>query len=995
MTNNFSFVLSQAYRDTWEDYLRSISYSNFPTWDYIILTASNENQAQNYLSQLKVRRDAGFLPKKTKFKVVSDLNGERVGSGGATLSAIKYLSEEFDINDFSNKKILVIHSGGDSKRIPQYSALGKLFSPIPHQLDNGRNSTLFDELLITMSSIPSRIREGMVCLSGDVLLLFNPLQINYNGKDVVAISFKENVEIGKNHGVFLSTENNQVKKFLHKRSKESLIAQGAVDERGKVDIDTGAVVFPADVVRVMFGLISKDGKFDNDKYLSLVNPNVRLSLYGDFLYPLASESTLQDFYGEEAEIEINDAIINARKKVWDALSGFDLKIAQLTPARFLHFGTTKEILRLMNGNVDEYGGLGWSRQVGSSVSNTVASYNSVISKNVVIGENCYIENSFLRDGVKIGNNVVISSLELENISIPNNVVLHGLKEKDGKYVVRIYGLDDNPKNNLIFGKDISSFIKENDISAKDIGVIKEPALWDCNFYPVCDSMQEAVLASLNFYYVVQGKGNIDEWRRSTKKSLKSGFNDAEYSFIISHANKLEKIVELDLFEKHIDEKVPASELATKYHFDCFNDDCENWLKDRLRTADFCKKARLFYYLRSCCDLEDRERFSNACFKSIRETILSCYLKDVKYNDSCTIKLNKHTVNLPLRVNWGGGWTDTPPYCMERGGSVLNASILLDGERPSTVTLEKINEKKIILESSDMGSYEEFYNVEKLQQTGDPFDAFALQKACLLACGVIPKEGGNLNQILTRLGGGFVMKSEVRKVPQGSGLGTSSILSATSIKAMFEFLGIQYRVEDLYSTVLCMEQIMSTGGGWQDQIGGLSEGVNFSVSAPGVLQEITVTRVKIPKEGKEELNERFCLIYTGQRRLARNILRDVIGKYLGNDQETVQALYDAKELSLKMKEALEYADIDGFARLLSKHWEISKKIDKGTSNSFIENVFNAIDDLIDGKMICGAGGGGFLQVILKKGVKKTDVSNRLRSIFDDCPVEVWPCQLILD
>ena len=71
-------------------------------------------------------------------------------------------------------------SGGDSKRVPQYSALGKLFSPVPHELPNGRSSTLFDEFMICMSSVPSRIREGMVLLSGDVLLLFNPLQIDYN-----------------------------------------------------------------------------------------------------------------------------------------------------------------------------------------------------------------------------------------------------------------------------------------------------------------------------------------------------------------------------------------------------------------------------------------------------------------------------------------------------------------------------------------------------------------------------------------------------------------------------------------------------------------------------------------------------------------------------------------------------------------------------------------------------------------------------------------------
>jgi len=60
-----------------------------------------------------------------------------------------------------------------------------------------------------------------------------------------------------------------------------------------------------------------------------------------------------------------------------------------------------------------------------------------------------------------------------------------------------------------------------------------------------------------------------------------------------------------------------------------------------------------------------------------------------------------------------------------------------------------------------------------------------------------------------------MHSEVTNVPKGSGLGTSSILSAACVKAVFEFMGIAYTEEDLYAHVLAMEQIMSTGGVWRE------------------------------------------------------------------------------------------------------------------------------------------------------------------------------------
>ena len=142
--------------------------------------------------------------------------------------------------------------------------------------------------------------------------------------------------------------------------------------------------------------------------------------------------------------------------------------------------------------------------------------------------------------------------------------------------------------------------------------------------------------------------------------------------------------------------------------------------------------------------------------------------------------DRHTVKLPLRVNWGGGWSDTPPYCNENGGTVLNAAILLNGEMPVEVRLQKISEKKIIFDSRDMDVHGEFDDIKALQKTGDPYDPFALQKAALLATGIIPVKGGNLDEILTRLGGGFIMNSEVHGVPKGSGLGTSSILAAACV-----------------------------------------------------------------------------------------------------------------------------------------------------------------------------------------------------------------------
>lgn len=978
MENLFSLFLSQSYQECWDDYNRSIKSSTFPQWDYIVLTASNEQQAEGFRQQIAER--AGFLPAHTKFAVIPDRDGKRVGSGGATLSVIRYLHEQE--GSFRNLRVLVIHSGGDSKRVPQYSALGKLFSPVPHALPNGRVSTLFDEFLICMNSVASRIREGMLLLSGDVLLLFNPLQIDYNCRGAAAISFKEDVETGKNHGVFLNGEDGNVRRFLHKQTTQTLRAAGAVNESGRVDIDTGAVIFSADMLSALYRLVATEAD-----YARYVNERVRLSLYGDFLYPLAADSTLEQFYREKPEGAYCEALHQARTKVWEVLRPYRLKLLRLSPAKFIHFGTTGEILKLMSGGVEAYRDLGWNPQVRSSIRKTnCAGYNSVLSGHATIGDNCYLEVSYVRSDAAIGSNVVLSYIDIHDAIVPDNVVLHGLKQRNGAFVARIYGIHDNPKENRLFGRDLDEIGQALGV---DLWEDDNHTLWTAALYPEKESMDAAVAASLELYDLIVSnhRTKLETWKNSTRRSLCSGFHAADTAAIIAWDKRMMELVQMDEIAKAIASRIPAKQLASLPELTKIQ---RQWLSKRLNRGDFREAMRLHYYLGIVLKSDEEIR---ACFQTIQRVILDATLRSLQYNDSAKIVTHRHTVKLPLRVNWGGGWSDTPPYCIENGGTVLNVAIRLNGENPVEVTLERIGEHKIIFDSRDMDVHGEFDTIEPLQSTGDPFDPFALQKACLLACGVIPREGHTLEEILTRLGGGFVMHSEVTNVPKGSGLGTSSILSAACVKAVFGFLGIECAEEDLYSHVLAMEQIMSTGGGWQDQVGGVTPGLKYITSQPGVEQKLRVTHVELSEQTKQELDARFCLIYTGQRRLARNLLRDVIGRYVGNEPDSLFALNEIQRVAALMRFELERGNVDAFAQLLNYHWELSKKVDQGSTNTLIDQIFGSIDDMIAGRLVCGAGGGGFLQVVLKKDVTKADFHNRLKSVFQDSLVDVWDCQLV--
>ena len=962
---------AQTYQDAWSDYKRSLNNPSFVCWDYIVLTASNEHQAEGFRTQLRQRR----LPQKTHVAVLPDPEGKRVGSGGATLGVIKYVKEReasLGHDGFDHLRILVIHSGGDSKRTPQYSALGKLFSPVPHELPDGRSSTLFDEFMIAMAGVPSRIREGMLLLSGDVLLLFNPLQIDYSGQGAAAISFKEDVEKGKNHGVYLRGNDGYVAKCLQKQSVERLRSVGAVNEQNCVDIDTGAVIFSPDMLKALYALIEggREARFINDR--------VRISLYADLLYPLGSDATLESFYLEKPEGEFSDELTACRTEIWRALRPFRMKLLRLAPAKFIHFGTTGEIMCLMSDSIDEYASLGWSRCVNSSVSQGVTGYNSVISAKARVGKPVHLETAYVHSGATVGSNVLLSYVDIHDEIIPDDVVIHGLKQRDGRFVVRIYGVQDNPKENRLFGKPLS-----------DWGM--EGPLWTAELYPVCDTVAEGVRAALNLYDVVMGKGDAQAWARAEKKSLCSGFSDADPEAILAWDKRMQELVYMNCLAMDIDRKTPVSRLKTRISENGLTKIQKEWLEKRLSRADCMEAMRLHYYLGSVLKGTEGERHILEAFHKIQEAVISQI--ELRQNTACRIVMEKHTVCLPLRVNWGGGWSDTPPYCLENGGTVLNAAILLNGRTPVEVTLKRLDEYKIVFDSRDMDTHGEFDSIEPLQMVGDPYDPFVLQKAALLACGILPTEGGSLSEILHRLGGGILMCTEVVDVPKGSGLGTSSILAGACVKALFEFCGIAYTEEELYSHVSAMEQIMSTGGGWQDQVGGLSAGIKYIRTMPGMKQNIQVSHISIPEAAWNELKERFVLIYTGQRRLARNLLRDVVGRYIGNEPESLYAHNEIQRIAALMRFELERGHIDDFAKLLDEHWKLSQVLDSGSTNTLIAQIFAAVDEFIDGRLVCGAGGGGFLQAVLKKGVTREQVHQRLKEVFQDSDVDIYNATLI--
>lgn len=953
MPDQASLFLAQSDRDAWEDYRRSLALESFPRWDYCILTASDEHQAKTYRLQLSSRKEKGLLPSHTHFDAVPDPEGKRVGSGGATLGVLQHIAALRGSRDLEGLRILCIHSGGDSRRVPQYSVVGKLFSPVPRELPDGRPSTLFDELFITLSALAPRIREGMLLLSGDALLLFNPLQVDHPGRGVSAISFKAPASQGEHHGVYALDGSGHVVRFLHKQPLSALQKAGAVDSRGMVDIDTGALIFSPDVLCRLLDF-------------SEVWEGQRLSLYGDFLYPLAEASTLEAFLREPAESGSPEALSDIRKRLWNVLRPHRLRLLRLAPAQFLHFGTTGEVLSLMTEGTDQFRHLNWRSHTCCSLPEGVAGWCATAEPTVTLGRGCYLEACRLRGNTRVGNRVVLSGLEIRDREIPGNLVVHGLRLRSGDYTVRFWSHTDDPKNGTTFlGIPLKTFF------AKDM------TLWDAPLFPVRPTAEEALDAALALHASAR-EGVLQEGLRI---SLGESFRQADPAFVLERNRKMEDLARMERLKAQAEAQVPASQAGRLPPLTATQ---KAWLREQ--TGDL---PRLEYYLGKAIGGQEGEGHIRSAFRLLRHQTLALPGRQ----QPAEYSKEQVTVCLPLRVNWGGGWSDTPPYCQDRGGTVLNAAITLNGELPVQVTAQRISEPCIRLSSEDLEVFGEFRTWEALGPTGDPGDPFALPKAALAACGVVPEGDESLEAFLSRLGGGFLLRSRVLGVPKGSGLGTSSILCAACAQALLEFFGFSHSPEEITQRVLVMEQLMDTGGGWQDQVGGLWPGIKLIRSDPGPLQKPRVRPLILSEDTRKALDSRFALIYTGQRRLARNLLREVVGRYLGREPEAMDILEEIQELAVRMAFQLERGRLDAFGDLMNRHWVLSQRLDPGCANTLIHQILSSIHHLTAGQMICGAGGGGFLQVLLKEGVTKAELEACLRQIFHDNPVALWPCGIL--
>jgi fucose-1-phosphate guanylyltransferase len=111
---------------------KDVKKSEIPFWDVVVVTAVDKKQLFAYELQIEAKLSRGELPNGVIYKVVSDPAGPKIGNGGATLHAIEELEKGLGAEFLSQCKILMIHAGGFSQRLPSASVLGKIFTAVPY-----------------------------------------------------------------------------------------------------------------------------------------------------------------------------------------------------------------------------------------------------------------------------------------------------------------------------------------------------------------------------------------------------------------------------------------------------------------------------------------------------------------------------------------------------------------------------------------------------------------------------------------------------------------------------------------------------------------------------------------------------------------------------------------------------------------------------------------------------------------------------------------------
>jgi fucokinase len=977
-----------------------------PWWTAVIITASSQRQAERYRWELHRREERGRIPSCARYLVVPDIRDQRIGSGGATINAIRALAAETLsqgsgeqrprdlVHWWAAQRVLMIHSGGDSRRLPQYSLSGKLFSALPVKTPWGEVSTVFDEMLALSSAWVEKVPAGLVVGSGDVLLTFDVGALDWSRPGVCGVAMRQPIEVGMRHGVYVTDERGRVYAFLQKPSAAEAKAAGGILEDGQVALDIGLLRFaPESAAKLseLAGLRERDGNlelgpgvFDEDAARERELPTI--DLYEHITKALTGQWTP----GSQDS--------PALQTLAAALKGLPFWCSVVS-GDFTHVGTTTLFRRLMTEET-EFSNLyavqqrlGVSRQPGLRSAGVVI--DSVLTGGGELGAGAVAIECNLGCRVRAGRGAVLHGLEgiPAEVNVPEDTVVHQvpvvLPDGHRGTVIRAYGVEDDPKASVAawkatwFGRPMLEELRTLGIDLSKVwpGLPSDQwTLWNAELFPVT-SVEEA-WACAQWLMRVSNGFSAARWAELRCLSLATSAHWADPSVLeAAHSRRLKanwRTLAVSLAAAGADLRpllahAPGvAPLAETGHL-LQSQAAAQEQSAPTESARYYFAASLFFGQAGLAAEAGSSRES--AFRMVQQAVQAGSINAEMPAGPCW-RHDEVIVQGPARIDLGGGWSDTPPFCLDWGGTVLNVALELNGTYPIHTAIRRIAEPVIRCDAGAEAGVATYRETAEILGPARPGDPFSIPRTALYMSGLF-REAEPLNVTLERLGGGLEIQTAVH-LPMGSGLGTSSILAATMLRGISEMLGASPDDQELSDQVMRLEQLMTTGGGWQDQAGGIFPGAKLLLSGPGLQQRVRVEPLACTEARISEFQNLMVLYYTGIRRIARNLLQQVVGNYLARETGTVQVLHSIKTLAVEMAYAIQEGEWDRLGQLLDRHWALNQIMDPNTTNAPINALLDDVRPFIRGVKLAGAGGGGFLLLLARSPEKAAELRRFLET-----------------
>ena len=183
-------------------------------------------------------------------------------------------------------------------------------------------------------------------------------------------------------------------------------------------------------------------------------------------------------------------------------------------------------------------------------------------------------------------------------------------------------------------------------------------------------------------------------------------------------------------------------------------------------------------------------------------------------------------------------------------------------------------------------------------------------------------------------------------------------------AINDFCGLAWDKNDICSYTLVLEQLLTTGGGWQDQYGGVFSGIKLLQSETGFEQNPLVRWLPDQLFVHPDYRDCHLLYYTGITRTAKSILAEIVSSMFLNSGPHLSLLAEMKAHAMDMSEAILRSNFDSFGRLVGKTWIQNQALDCGTNPPAVAAIIEKIKDYTLGYKLPGAGGGGYLYMVAK-------------------------------